>query len=128
MEMNIFEKASRIKLRINSTKGILSVEDLWDLPLEKLNNLAKDINRKLREQGEEDFLGNTPSRDSKLSLTLDIIKEVITVRLGEKLKQEEAAEKKTKKERLMAILARKEEESLEGKSAEEIRKLIAELD
>lgn len=128
MEMNIFEKASRIKLRINSTKGILSVEDLWDLPLEKLNNLAKDINRKLREQGEEDFLGNTPSRDSKLSLTLDIIKEVITVRLGEKLKQEEAAEKKAKKERLMAILARKEEESLEGKSAEEIRKLIAELD
>lgn len=128
MEMNIFEKASRIKLRINSTKGILSVEDLWDLPLEKLNNLAKDVNRKLREQGEEDFLGNTPSRDSKLSLTLDIIKEVITVRLGEKLKQEEAAEKKAKKERLMAILARKEEESLEGKSAEEIRKLIAELD
>lgn len=128
MEMNIFEKASRIKLRINSTKGILSVEDLWDLPLEKLNSLAKDVNRKLREQGEEDFLGNTPSRDSKLSLTLDIIKEVISVRLGEKLKQEEAAEKKAKKERLMAILARKEEESLEGKSVEEIRKLIAELD
>lgn len=128
MEMNIFEKASRIKLRINSTKGILSVEDLWDLPLEKLNNLAKDVNRKLREQGEEDFLGNTPTRDSKLSLTLDIIKEVITVRLGEQLKQEEVAEKKAKKERLMAILARKEEESLEGKSAEEIRKLIAELD
>lgn len=128
MEMNIFEKASRIKLRINSTKGILSVEDLWDLPLEKLNSLAKDVNRKLREQGEEDFLGNTPSRDAKLSLTLDIIKEIIKVRLDEKSEQEKKAEKKAKKEQLMAILARKEAESLEGKSTEEIRKLIAELD
>lgn len=126
--MNIFEKASRMKLRINSTKGILSVEDLWDLSLDKLNNLAKDINRKLREQGEEDFLGNTPSSDAKLSLTLDIIKEIIRVRLEEKSIVEKNAEKKAKKEQLMAILARKEAESLEGKSIEEIRKLIAELD
>lgn len=127
MEMNIFEKASKIKLRVSSSKGVLSVEDLWDLPLEKLNELAKSVNRKIREQGEEDFLGNTPSCDARLTLTLDIIKEVIRVKLEEKELSKVAAENKARKEQLLAILAKKEESDLESKSIEELKNIIKTL-
>ncbi|MFA5457111.1 MAG: hypothetical protein WC261_05690, partial [Synergistaceae bacterium] len=52
----MFEKATRMKLRIATGKGNLSVEDLWDLNLAQLNEVAKGLNRRVKELGEEDFL------------------------------------------------------------------------
>ena len=40
--MNIFEQASRSKLRFDY-KGNISTEDLWDLDTKKLNVLYKNI-------------------------------------------------------------------------------------
>ena len=46
--MNLFEIASRKKLRIPTTKGDLTVEQLWDLPLKStglsLDKIAIDLN------------------------------------------------------------------------------------
>ena len=127
MEMNIFEKATKIKLRINSSKGVLSVEDLWDLPLTKLNEIAKGINKKIQEQGEVDFLGESGKADPKLVLTLDIIKSIIKIRQQEAKDSENRAIKEAQRERLLKILARKEEESLNDLSKEELEKLLSNL-
>ena len=52
--MNIFEMATRKKIRFNSPQGDLSTEDLWDLPLSSkvngkanLDDIAKDLHRLL---------------------------------------------------------------------------------
>ena len=49
----MFEKASRMKLRFNTQRGVLSVEDLWDLPLIQLDNIAIALNKKLQESKTE---------------------------------------------------------------------------
>lgn len=44
----MFEKASRIKLRYSTNRGVLSVEDLWDLSLEQLDPIAINLNKSLK--------------------------------------------------------------------------------
>ena len=58
----MFEQASRSKFRFNSSQGLLTTEDLWDLPLTStryanLNDIAKELNRTLKATAEEDFVG-----------------------------------------------------------------------
>lgn len=123
--MSIFEQASRLKLRFDSTKGQLATEDLWGLPLvsdrsESLNSIAKRVNKELKAEGEEDFVGTKTAKSATLNLKLDIVKHIISVRLAENEAKHAKAATETKKALLEEILAKKKNEALEGKSIEEL--------
>ena len=133
MSKNIFEEAVRLKLRFGTIKGSISVEDLYDLPLlhrtgADLDTVAKSLNKLVKESGEESFVVKKTTTNSVLELKLDIVKHVIETKLEEVEARERLRENKSKKERLMSLLADKEDEALKGKSAEEIKKLIEELE
>ena len=49
----MFERAAKRKLRFTSSKGSLSVEDLYDLSLTSLDSIAKGVNRQLKAEAEE---------------------------------------------------------------------------
>ncbi len=129
----MFEKASRLKLRFDTSKGVLSAEDLWDLPLTSarnganLNDVAKGINRELKAAGEEDFVNPSGMTDEVLQLKFNIVKHVIAVRLAENEAAKAVAEKKAKKERLLEIIAHKQDEQLQGAALEDLQKMVAEL-
>ena len=120
----MFEKASREKLRFSSVKGLLTVEDLWDLPLSQLNTFAKSINKKLKTEEEEDFLEEV-KKDEKLQLSFDIVVHIIKTRQEENKKLRETNENKKKKQKILEILSKKRDNSLEQKTEEE---LLAELE
>src|SRR5580700_10225101 len=83
MEDN-FIKASRIKLRWETSQGALGVEELWDLSLQSLDTLARKVNKILRDEGEESFIPTTNSRTATYNdLRLDILKHVIGVKVEE---------------------------------------------
>jgi len=124
MEAN-FEKASQAKLRFNSNYGILTTEDLWDLSLDGLDSLAKSVNKDYKASQEESFIKTKTPGSTTLELKLEILKRVIEVKLEEKEAKKSAAEKRAKKQRLLEVLAKKQDASLESKSEEEI---LAELD
>lgn len=130
----MFEKAVREKLRFPSPKGALSVEDLWDLPLSStrdnvanLNNIAKGIHRQLKSEGEEDFVNPKSGADEILQLKLDIVKHVIQVTQAENEAKRATAERKEKKEKLLELIAKKQEQALEGKPLEELQEMVASL-
>lgn len=133
--MNIFERASRGKLRFESSVGDLTAEQLWDLPLTAkgdrpdLDKLARGVNSELKGLEEGSFVQITPDpRKTELELKLEILKHVIESKLADKARAEKAAENAERKRRLMAILATKEDEALAGKTKEEIEAEIAKLD
>ncbi len=39
----MFEEASKLKLRFETTRGLVAVEDLWDIPLIGNNGFSLDI-------------------------------------------------------------------------------------
>ena len=132
--MNIFERASRAKLRFESTVGALLTEQLWDLPLTakgeraNLDTMARGVFSELKSLEEGSFVTLTPDpRKTDLELRLDILKHVIAAKLEAKASQEKLAENAERKRKLLSALAAKEEAELIGMSKDQIEAEIAKL-
>lgn len=131
---NIFEYGSRNKLRFSSVRGELSIEQLWDVPLRSrddfnLNIIAKTTNKALKEISEESFVetSKTPAH-TRLEIALEVVKYVIETKLSEEKAAEARAAKKLEKEKLLAILAEKQDGKLSELSEKELQKRIAALE
>ena len=130
MSMNIFRKAASIELRIQTSRGAVTVEDLFTLPLTgeySLDALAKLVNKRLKESEEESFVKVVAPVESLDSLRLDILKDIIAQRLEEKELRENAVLKKAKKAKLVRLLAKRQDETLDNLSEEDILKQLDEL-
>ncbi|EHJ9376142.1 hypothetical protein KB816_002851 [Salmonella enterica] len=122
----MFDQATRLKLRFNSNKGLLSVEQVWDLNLNALNEMAKDLSRQVKEAAsdEEDFIGAKSAVDSQLQLRFDIVKAIIGVKLKERDESATAAERKASNQVILELIQRKKQQELEGKSLEELEAML----
>jgi len=83
----MFEKATRNKLRFMSGKGNLIIEELWDLSLRDLDRLAQSINAELKETKQESFIPDSATEkrgSTTLNLKLDLVKYIIEVRYAER--------------------------------------------
>lgn len=133
MSTNMFERATRKQLRFASDRGDLSVEQLWTLPLTRrspqvtdLDGLARAVNAELRSVTEESFVVTNPDpRKGDLELKLEILKHIISVKLQDAETAKTAADRAARKQQLLEILSRKEDEALSSMSRDEI---MAELE
>lgn len=125
--MSLFEKAAKCKLRFASTKGQLSVEDLFDLSLESLDNIAKNVNRQLKAETEESFIEKKSKSSTELELKLEILKSIIATKIATQEANRKRAETLAKKSQISEILMKKEVGDLENKSVEELKKMLEEV-
>ena len=113
---NIFEAATRYKYRF-PFKGMISVEDLWDLKLQDLDSVFKLLNKEKKQSDEESLLQVKSEADQALENKIQIVKFVVQVK---------QAEKKERNQKIMRIIERKQNEALEGKSLEELTAMLEE--
>lgn len=135
--MDIFERASRAQLRFNTTVGMITTEDLWDLPLTARNGkglsldaLAQGVYAQLKARGEAPSFVEPAKPDqvkTELELKLDIIKYVIKSKQDEAAAAEKRAATIERKQKLLEILDAKDDEKLKSMSREEIEKELNEL-
>jgi hypothetical protein len=131
---NIFEYATRNKLSFTSVRGQLSVEHLWDVPLRSrddfnLNTIAKAVNKTLREISEESFVETSKTTEhTRCEVAMDIVKHIINVKLAEEVDAAARVARKQEKEKLLAILAEKQDGKLSELSEKELQKRIAALE
>lgn len=128
LDSQLFEKASRLKLRFASTRGDLTVEDLWDVGLTRgavnLNDLAKAITRQLKTTEEEGLVKTKSAANDLLELKLEILKHVFGVRQAEADKAAQAQETAATRQKLASLIAQKKDEELSGKSVEELEAML----
>lgn len=131
---NLFETASREAFRFESPRGLLTVEDLWNLPLTHksqsvitLDSVAKLANRDVKQAEEESFVADKTPENTKLTLKLELIKHIISVKKAENEAAQVAKEKAVRRQQLTEALASKREDAIKGMSEEDILKELQAL-
>lgn len=124
--VNMFEVAVRNKMRF-PYKGLVSAEDLWDLSVTSLDLIFKTLNLQVKQAKEESLLSTKSEADTILDLQIEIVKYIVSVKLAEKEAREKAASKREQKQKIMQIMATKQDEALQNSSMDDLQKMLNEL-
>jgi len=125
-ENNVFEVAVRSKFRF-PFRGSISTEDLWDLTVQDLDTIFKSLNSQLKQVTEESLLDTPTEQNKEILAKVEIIKYVVSVKLEEKATRLKAKEKREQRQKIMEIISTKQDTELQGKSLEELSKMLDEL-
>lgn len=129
---NLFEKAVREKVRFDTPQGRIGVEELWDLPLTSktgkanLDDIARGLHNKIKAGADISFV-TAVRTDTATQFEFDIVKHVIDVRLAENEAASKARENAEKKQRLLSLIAQKEDAALAETSLDDLRKMVEAL-
>ena len=128
----LYKKAAQVKLRIQTCKGLLSVEDVWGLSLANLDtsirSLAPAVKNTQTADSDLDFLSSNSETKSEetslLELSFEILKDVYITKKEEANARAKAKEIKEFNQKIMSLIAEKQESSLKDKSIEELMAMI----
>ena len=120
---NIFEAATKGKYRF-PFKGMISVEDLWDLKLQDLDSVFKSLNKQKKQNDEESLLQVKTAEDQELDNKIQIVKYIGKFKQEEIEERLQAKDKKEYNQKLLELIERKQNEELAGKSIEELQAML----
>ncbi len=126
--MDIFMRATKQKVRWETSKGVLSVEDVWDLSLEQLNTIAVKLNKEIKESGEENFLDDSPAVSPVVKLKFDVVIAIMDHKKTLKAAAETRAKNKEEKQKLLRLLEQREDEEMASLSKEDILKKLGDME
>ena len=121
----LFETASKMKVRFNY-HGVITTEDLWDLDVRALDYIYKQL-MVAKKESETESLLEEKKTNPILEVQIEIVEHIFNVKVEERKAAELQAENAAKKQKILVILARKQDAELENKSAEELEELIKDL-
>jgi hypothetical protein len=130
----MFDLATRNKYRFESSRGELTTEDLWEVPLQRadgfdLDNIARNIANQIKLVGQESFVATKENPVKKqLENKLEVVKAVISFKIDQKQAAVHKAERAEKRRFLLDALANKKNEEISQKSVDELEKELAALD
>lgn len=127
----MYKKASQQKLRIATSRGMLSVEQLWDLPKEEIGQLAVALRKRIKDargingDSELDFLQPAEhAEETTDELTFRILKDIYTTKQAEEDKAHRRAAARENNRKILELIAKKQDQELENKSIEELEKML----
>jgi paraquat-inducible protein B len=138
---NLFELASRFQIRFDSTRGPITTEDLWGLPLKhqtrlNLDDIGKRIQQRMKSFDEtavdslvDDEADDATSADKfDLNLQLAVIKHIIAFEKAQAEKEKAEKELNQERKEMLDLLHDAERNERSSMTKEQIRERIAALE
>lgn len=122
--MENFKQATKEKLRFQTSKGLLSTEQLWDLSLTDLDQLAVSLQEQYEESGKKSFLVKRSVKDKTTKLKFDVVLDVLQTKSEELEEAKQKAEDKKHNEKILQLIAEKQDESLKGKTIKQLEAML----
>lgn len=132
MSKNIYKKALLNRVRFSTNVGLLTLEEVMDLPLTSksglsVDSLAVDLVNKLKNENKEIVsLVNEDKEDIERyvdELKLEVLKDIIEYKKALIEEKRKAQAENSEKRRIMEALARKKEDKYNDMSIEELEEL-----
>jgi hypothetical protein len=126
--MSIYKQAAQQKLRFDTTRGSLSAEQLFDLPLTVLataiRNLRGIMKKEVQVEDDLSFLDQPVKANTANQLRFEILKDVYLTKKAEVAAVIADRERKERNQRIMELIKNKQDKELENKSIEELKAML----
>lgn len=129
---NIFEQATRQRLRFATCKGVMTTEDLWTMPLLSkdgfnLDTVAQAVDADLSAVAKTSFVAKVNPSKALHELKLEVVKFIIADKLAAQETASQAAARKAEKEKLLGVLDERKDAELKTLPTEELQARIKAL-
>lgn len=121
--MNIYAEALKKKIRFEY-KGLLSVEDLFDLSFEELDMLYKQLGESLKVLSGDSLLIDENSDISELKLKISIVKDVFNIKDADRKACMDKIAKSEKRQAILKVINDKKNKELYDKSIDELEDML----
>lgn len=122
----MYKQATKQKLRVATTKGLLSAEQLWDLSLTEIDALAVSLEKEHQESGKKSFLTSRSEKDKTVKLKFDIVLDVLNTKVEEATVLQKRKERKERNQKILSLIEEKKDESLKSMSVKKLEALLVE--
>ena len=120
----IVTKTSNKTVLLGILRGMISVEDLWDLKLEQLDEVYKNLMIEIKKANEESLLKSKTKDQTALEMKVDIVKHIVNYKIKETETKEQEIKRKAQKQKILEILNEKENQDLQNMSVEELKEML----
>jgi hypothetical protein len=122
--MENYKQASKLRVRFQTTKGTLTVEQLWDLSLPELDLLAVSLEKDYKQSAKKSFLVAKSKKDKELKLKFDVALDILTTKVEENEAAQKEADTKAHNQKILGLIKDKQDDELKGKSIKELEKML----
>lgn len=122
--MDNFKQAVKQKLRVSTNKGLLSVEQLWDLSISDLDILAVSLEEAYNNSKGKSFLAKKTTKDKDIKLQFDIVLDILETKVAEQEAISEAKEIKEHNQKILKLIEDKKEEDMKGMSVKQLTAML----
>ena len=125
---NVWVECLKNKYRFEF-KGLISVEDLFDLKLEDLDSIYRNLKNEEKDLQGDSLLDTAKNpKIGEIQVKIDVVKAVFDIKQTDIKNAEKAFANKAQKDKILAIIEDKENQELSEKSIEELKEIYSNLE
>lgn len=123
----MYKQLIKDKVRFTTSKGLLSLEQLWDLSVKELDTLAVSLQEAYdKSNAKKSFIEKRTTKDKSLKDQLDVVLDILQDKLEEAELAKVKAENKARNQKIREIIAEKQDDALAAKSIKELTSMLTE--